>query len=85
MSAHTPGPWQVDADCGDSGHDVIYDAQGRKLALVFSVDAALIAAAPDLLAAAKRALDWLASYPGNGAQGAYDALRASIAKAEGRG
>lgn len=38
-------------------------------------------AAPDLLAACERALTWLSSYPGGGAIGAYDEMRAAIAKA----
>jgi hypothetical protein len=40
-------------------------------------NARLIAAAPDMLSALKRALNWLASYPGGNAQGAYmDAVNA---------
>lgn len=36
----------------------------------------------DLLAAAKRSLNWLASYPGRVADGCYDQMRAAIAKTE---
>jgi hypothetical protein len=46
-------------------------------------NARLIAAAPELLAALEYALNWLASYPGHGADSAYDKARAAIAKAEG--
>lgn len=35
-----------------------------------------------LLAAARRALSWLSSYPGGGAIPAYDELKAAIANAE---
>lgn len=38
----------------------------------------------DLLAALKRSLDWLASYPADAALSVYDEARAAIAKAEGR-
>lgn len=40
-------------------------------------------ALPVLLAALQRSLDWLASYPGGGANAAYDQARAAIAQAEG--
>lgn len=37
-----------------------------------------------LLAAAKRSLDWLASYAGEGALPVYHQMRAAVDKAEGR-
>lgn len=105
MSKHTPGPWhhvsesrQI-ADTGDfyswvavrnsEGHDLfITDREDERL----DPDAALIAAAPELLAALKRALPFLKRYTyerrGTGPSGhlievafmdAYEAVR----KAEG--
>lgn len=44
-------------------------------------NAKLIAAAPDLLAALRRSLNWLSSYPGGGAMSCYDQARAAIDKA----
>lgn len=46
-------------------------------------NARLIAAAPCLLEALQRTLNWLSSYPGGGALGCYDEARAAIAKATG--
>jgi hypothetical protein len=48
-----------------------------------AIDAVLKAATatPDLLAALKRSLDWLASYQGCGAEGCYEQAKAAIAKA----
>ena len=46
-------------------------------------DAHLIAAAPVLLEALEGTLDWLTSYPGHGADTAYDRARAAIAAAKG--
>lgn len=49
-------------------------------------NARLIAAAPDLLAALERTLNWLSSYPGGGTlgqDGPYEQARAAIAKATG--
>ena len=44
----------------------------------------LIAAAPDLLEALQRSLNWLASYPGGCAEGCYEQASAAIAKATGK-
>lgn len=47
-------------------------------------DARLIAAAPEMLAALQRTLNWLASYPGDacmGADGPYNQVRDAIKKA----
>lgn len=46
-----------------------------------AANARLIAAAPDLLEALQRALNWLSSYPGEGALSCYDQARAAIDKA----
>jgi hypothetical protein len=95
---HTPGPWtwqygegffagksvpvvtiESDGACGDP------ECCGAPSYVIETrqEDAALIVAAPDLLAALKRSLNWLSSYPGGNATGAYDEARAAIAKAEG--
>lgn len=78
-------------------HGVEHYAEKGLIALVYAchpdgeyhsgtsnANASLIAAAPDLLAALRRSLDWLSSYPGGNSHGAYEQARAAIAKAEGR-
>lgn len=93
--AHTPGPWEL-AETGID-YAVISEAQYQPVAVALvygslsgddigdaNDNAHLIAAAPDLLAACENALNWLASYPGfegGGAEKAYNATRAAIAKA----
>jgi hypothetical protein len=44
-------------------------------------NARLMAAAPELLAACERALNWLSSYPGGCAENAYLQARAAVDKA----
>lgn len=84
--AHTAGPWKV----ADDAIDRVVGADGRKVADVaiawrasdtVEANAALIAAAPDLLAVAMKSLSWLSSYPGGGADAMYEEMRAAIAKA----
>jgi hypothetical protein len=59
---HTPGPWQWNPDDHEISDGGSLDAQRRRVALAIGYDAEyeanarLIAAAPDLLAAAK---DWV--------------------------
>ncbi len=78
MATHTPGPWKVD------GGGVSSEEAGA-IALVsnknFEADARLIAAAPDLLAAADAALGWFDDFDQD--TGAADMLRAALAKAAG--
>ena len=69
---------------------IVMEGPQDVVAVVFDDDdaeeqkrARLIAAAPDLLAALERSLNWLSSYHGGGAIGAYDQARAAIAKATG--
>lgn len=96
---HIPGPWAVSSENwndinGPSDLDMAYaiNSDDWCIAEVWGDvpddaaegNARLMAAAPDLLEALKRSLDWLASYPGGGAQSAYDTARAAIAKAEGK-
>lgn len=83
-TTHTPGPWEA---VHYSGTDAYSDvcAQGNCLIsgdidLLSFDDACLIAAAPDLLEACRKALT-CASIPDYVA----DVIRAAIAKAEGRG
>ena len=79
MSKHTPGPWFVEEN-EMMGRDIV---SGDKLAIVCTqvyspVDAAIIAAAPDLLAALQSMLE------GNhNQQDVREAARAAIAKATG--
>ena len=91
---HTPGPWETPGE--DGGERVIcyQDSTGKRRTLAHVYDgeefgsmeanARLIAAAPELLAALQRSLNWLSSYSGDGALGAYEQARAAIAKASGR-
>lgn len=99
---HTPGPWLVTgiqgSDClmvgGDDGSDVVADIRIRDDGAEH-INASLIAAAPELLAALKRAeaLLAIAYNPGiedsvtltaTRCQHAANWARAAIAKAEGR-
>ena len=88
---HTPGPWRFDGH-GINGADGTriakvsntnpYQSDGRTRDTEFDATSQLIAAAPELLLACKLALDAIEMdrhHPGYA-----DALRAAIAKAEGR-
>ena len=89
---HTPGPWAVGVSSPDvPGALCIRDSKGWGIAHCFGVgsktnaDAALIATAPDLLAALKDCAESLARLPD--IEGAYRATclaeaRAAIRKAE---
>ncbi len=91
MSAHTPGPWTArmldDPQwvVASSGPLVCNTLHGNDEA-----NARLIAAAPEMLDAARMAvkeLEWFLSKAGPGsysATGTLEQLRAAIAKAEGR-
>jgi hypothetical protein len=89
-SWHMPTPWHV----GPYYTTDVESSRGRVCecsplsAPTAIANAAFIVRAcnshADLLAAAKRSLDWLASYQGNAALPAYEQMRAAIAKAEGR-
>jgi len=93
---NTPGPWQAAPDCGTTGRQSIYDARGEKIATCWrgmagdSPTANLIAAAPDLLAACRIALDFAAEKPSifsdveeSSREEMAAAMRSAIAKAEG--
>jgi histidinol-phosphate/aromatic aminotransferase/cobyric acid decarboxylase-like protein len=89
---HTPGPWAVGTFSNDEVRDasaiysfgrirpIVYDISGATLEEA-DANANLIAAAPDLLAALKRATALLARYPKH--DDAWRDCRAAIAKAEG--
>ncbi len=94
MSGHTPGPWQVVAELRDTD-EIICDmlnngyvaiTQGQKLAN-WRDDAALIAAAPELLEALEqvcRIWDHHCDAHGDGTPSeAHARVRAAIAKARG--
>ena len=77
---HTPGPWKEISFGGtlETYYCYIANPEGNYVAAVAKrVDAALIAAAPDLL----KALEYILSYDDT-VEGA-DAARAAIAKARG--
>jgi len=82
VSAHTPGPWRVDATCG--GLAIESERHGNiglvNLARASKADARLIAAAPELLDVARKAL---VAWTGDGPPIDLDELRAAIAKATG--
>jgi hypothetical protein len=87
QAKHTPGPWRYDYEHGYCGE--IIAADGTLLASFVdeptTPNARLIASAPDLLAAAKRALNVLKAQ-GESIQpkNVLGALDSAIAKAEGR-
>jgi len=93
QSSHTPGPWMAAASASSIVGWPVVGPRGRAVASVHCVrgdtpegklinaeagaNARLIAAAPNMAAALKRALSWLSSYPGGNAEGAYmDAVNA---------
>lgn len=92
---HSRAPWAVESPVVD-GRAVYYvvDANGMRVAelpewrpeyqIELEANARLISAAPELLAALKRASEWVASHPGEGALregGPWDQAREAIAKA----
>ncbi len=92
MSGHTPGPWTVESEGHVDGSFYIMK-HDRVLALVSDrqhprskATACLMAAAPELLAAARGALAEMLA--GGGADESWnqtcDEIKAAIAKAEGR-
>ena len=88
---HTPGPWKLGKR---AGNPAIYGQHGAEIAEILHVlnddwqqNAALISAAPDLLAACRDALAWIkATQPeeyGSRALGTiWGQLESAIAKAE---
>ena len=85
ISQHTPGPWEVSKD----GNDV-ENAEGAGVCALYAdktadANAALIAAAPELLATVKAMIDNSGCSTWNErAPKVFAMARAAIAKAEGR-
>lgn len=81
---HTPGPWVSDQHMvyADGRAVANTDQTGPENDIEVDANACLIAAAPDLLEAAKSILDKL-PYVGNLTVADWDRLKAAIAKAEG--
>lgn len=81
MGTHTPGPWSDPVNYGASKFEV--QGQKRRIATVDTIqDARLIAAAPELLEAAKLALRyWLEDADPKELPEQLDKIRATIAKA----
>ncbi|MBA4282219.1 hypothetical protein [Ralstonia sp.] len=93
MSAHTPGPWEaVDRFTVRSAYSMGDKSKPGWIVATLSEaalpsDSALIAAAPELLAALKDVIGWVAgpsSFHTDAPLKAVDRARAAIAKAEGR-
>lgn len=86
IAQHTPGPWTTDGSA-ESGNLDIISPLGRVAMMdcdhdLTAIDAQLIAAAPDLLAALRIAEDALDIYSG-GQSSDLAAIRAAIDKAMG--
>lgn len=81
-----PTPWYV-ATTGNHQRIIIDENTGKNIAVAYEAEhAPLLAAAPELLAALQRTLNWLTSYPGGGTMGKtgpYEQARAAIEKARG--
>lgn len=104
MSNHTPGPWNADEQPDAYGYGTIRpcdgtengDTSAQPIATVYEyANARLIAAAPDLLAALRAAVEYLGcalaganlkatGYDREAGVEEYQAALAAIAKAEGR-
>lgn len=98
MSAYSPGPWKLqewtarDSDGAVEGGGMqVVDANGHMISACTvegsseqeEADARLIAAAPDLLAAAMEVAEWVTQRPKTHPYDAFKALEAAIAKATG--
>lgn len=89
MSKHTPGPWYTMAKGDEYQSQISQEGTGKTVALTYTsndADAALIAAAPDLLAAALRMVQTRRFKGGpnrNEIESADYDLRDAIAKATG--
>lgn len=95
MNAHTPGPWKAQLARSGSNRLQVSGADGRQVALIWRHSPAeteanklLIAAAPDLLEACRKALEWLpaaADHPSATASvyEAIDATRTALARCGG--
>lgn len=86
--AHTPGPWKLDASgclkAGERGLHLGTFSESAGLGQQAAANAALIAAAPELLRHLRRLVAAIDRAPANFADGLADEARAAIAKAEGQ-
>ncbi len=86
---HTPGTWKVDTSdwpiyiANAEGNRVVAEVLTQEGDGTTLANARLIAEAPNMHEELRKALDWLASYPGDGAQARYDAIRALLARIDG--
>lgn len=84
---HTPGPWKINPHASRAGGEVYIDSGGKYVVADVGLvdDLELISAAPDLLAAARSALECLSISVMNGDpwREEWKALTRAIAKAEG--
>ncbi len=83
MSSHSPGPWRI----ADDGRTIV-DAHGQPVRgcvvmRMTGADAAIIVAAPELLAACKAAVDWMPKRLDERADEAREMLIKAIAKTAG--
>lgn len=83
--SHTPGPWFSREDTG-----VIFDSCGTPIQTSgtrgleqYRANARLIAAAPELVRAAKNVLEWFSEMESHEDQAVLDTLREAVAKATG--
>lgn len=84
-TTHTPGPWTVRLSELFDGHYIVSEVEDRSPDEDEDyANARLIAAAPDLLAAAKFAADALDDHVGDAVRRSVYTLLDAIAKAEGR-
>lgn len=81
LTPHTPGPWTVEE--GVHGTRILSDEELVAESVCHAADAHLIAAAPELLEAAKEALSNLLRQ-GQAEAGFVQDLEVALAKAEGR-
>jgi hypothetical protein len=85
MTQHTPGPWTVHTNFATATYTV-FDADGNygeTDADTLTANAALIAAAPDLLAALRQWAEYAEQNGGNEAYSFNAATRAAISRATG--
>jgi hypothetical protein len=86
-TSHTPGPWAYEQESDNSADFWVFQAHGptRVAVEVSERDAALIAAAPDLLAALQRIIRAADRMPiDSPLDGIIDEARAAIARATGQ-
>ena len=87
-TSHTPGPWAFEQLCNDDCDFVVLGGRGMQTRVAVECserDAALIAAAPDMLAALYRSAAALesVSYCDPSIASALDVIRAAVVRATG--